>query len=182
MAYTMASTPSSCKSMPHSHISPATPTSAAVCRTLEPLIEGANASAATWNATISDLVRGNGPVRHWRSLARRFVQGGPMRISVLRGSVAAGTHCVDAPNQPSLRNCSWSSRLAALLSHAFPAAHGSYSNLARGGTTVLTALGTIRSLVCLRDNATAQVSPPDIIVLDFAVNDVHEAKHWYACL
>lgn len=109
---------------------------------------------------------------YWR-LLERLEAGEKVRVAVLGGSEAAGTGCDDGTLR--VAGCSWSARFVAWLRQAYPRAQIGYENHGAGGTTTAGILPSLRPIL------EATGSPvPDLILIDFLVNDAFEAQDWLA--
>ena len=106
----------------------------------------------------------------WRVMDR-LASDQAVRVVVFGGSEAAGTGCDDGTLR--YAGCSWSSRFVMWLRLAFPHARITYENYAAGGTTTAGILPALRTIL-------ATGPEPDLILVDFLVNDAFEAQDWLA--
>jgi hypothetical protein len=90
---------------------------------------------------------------------------GAIKILVLGGSETAGVNCNDGINQ--LKECAWSARYKSWLQAKCPTAQVILDNQASGGTTTSASLPSLN--LWLATN-------PDIVFVDFIVNDSFEAQ------
>jgi lysophospholipase L1-like esterase len=99
-------------------------------------------------------------------LRRKLAADEPVKFVTLGGSMTAGmgTSCG--------RPCSYSAQLCA----QFGGRNVSCVNHARGGTTTGSILPLLRGLVEGFEASAKQ--PADLVIIDFSVNDAHEAQDW----
>ena len=105
----------------------------------------------------------------WQKLERVLESKTEISIMVVGGSEAAGVACAERGSNYTYerKTCAWSTRLARLLGQIFPGKRFIVTNLAAGGTTISVGLPVL---------GTWLASEPDILLVDFTVNDCLEAQ------
>jgi GDSL-like Lipase/Acylhydrolase family len=89
-----------------------------------------------------------------------------VKIMVIGGSETAGVDCRDDDGH-TFKDCAWSARLGKKLSSMFPGKRIVVQNIASGGTTVSVALPML---------GTWLLTQPDLLLVDFIINDSWEAQ------
>ena len=114
------------------------------------------------------------PAQHvlFHSLFKKLERGEEAVMLVLGGSMLAGIGCTPGWNW----KCAYPSRLAKM----WPTLEGQHApklrviSRARGGTTTASTLPFLEYLLALDESGSA----PDLILVDFSVNDARESQDW----
>jgi hypothetical protein len=102
-------------------------------------------------------------------IRRRFDRTHKLTVVVLGGSMTGGALCKQSLVGFELDSkCAWAHRVEYWLKAAFPTEDVVLYNLARGGTQTEVALTSLYIQI------SGLPRPPDIILTDFAINDIHE--------
>ena len=101
----------------------------------------------------------------WSKIGQACDQSITLEILVVGGSETAGVECHDGVTK--LKDCAWSARYKSWLSATCPSARIQLDNQASGGTTMSSALPVLSTWLARK---------PDIVFIDFVVNDSFEPQ------
>ena len=101
----------------------------------------------------------------WNKIGQACQEASALDILVVGGSETAGVNCDDGLTQ--LKDCAWGARYKSWLLATCPSSQVNVDNQASGGTTMSSALPVMSTWLARR---------PDIIFIDFIVNDSFEPQ------
>ena len=112
------------------------------------------------------------------SFLRKLEAREPVSVVAIGGSMMAGTNCdIKSPIQG--RPCTYTARFARWLEREYGYEDGvRYENRAVGGTTTAGALPSLPHLISIADADRGLSLLPDVVFIDFSVNDRAEAQDW----